>query len=213
MSVTAYYGRHARLYDAIATLPGIGRWRERAADALDLEPGDTVVEMGCGTGANLPVLREHVGPAGRVVGVDLTRPLLERARKRADKWRNVHLVEGDATRPAVDDVDAVLGTFVVGMFPDPATAVGRWCDLVRPGGRMAVLEATPSRRLVALPLNVAFDRFVRAGAPSGGSRASAALEERVRAAHGALAARTVARRHEQFAAGFVDLVSGTVATA
>lgn len=210
MTVTEFYGRHVRLYDALATLPGVGRWRERAADALELAPGDTVVEMGCGTGANLPYLRDRVGRDGRVVGVDLTRPLLERARERTARWSNVHLARGDATRPPVEAADAVLGTFVVGMFADPATAVGRWCDLVRPGGRVAVLEATRSPRLVALPLNLAFDWFVRAGAPSGGHGASDALDERVRAAGDVLAARTVERRHEPFAAGFVDLVSGTV---
>lgn len=210
MSVAAFYGRYARLYDAIATFPGVGRWRDRAADALDLEPGDTVVELGCGTGANLPHLRDRVGPEGRVVGVDLTRPLLERARARTAQWANVHLLEGDATRPPVDCADAVLGTFVVGLFRDPGPVVGRWCDLVRPGGRIAVLEATRSPRLIALPLNLAFDGFVRAGAPGGGRGASDALTERVRAAHDELAARTVARRHEQFAGGFLDLVSGTV---
>ncbi|MFB6171613.1 MAG: class I SAM-dependent methyltransferase [Haloarculaceae archaeon] len=211
MSVAAFYGRYARLYDALATLPGVDRWRDRAAAALDLAPGDTVVEMGCGTGANLPHLRERVGSAGRVVGVDLARPLLARARRRTARWSNVHLLAGDATRPPVARADAVLGTFVVGMLADPAAAVERWCDLVGPGGRVAVLEATRSCRLPGWPLNLAFDWFVRAGAPGGGAGASAALDERVRTAHAALAARTVARRHAQFAAGFVDLVSGTVA--
>lgn len=210
MSVAAFYGRYARLYDAIATFPGIGRWRDRAADTLDLETGDTVVEMGCGTGANLSHLRERVGAEGQVVGVDLTRPLLERARARTTRWANVHLLEGDATRPPVDRVDAVLGTFVVGMFQDPGPVVEQWCDLVRPGGRIAVLEATRSPKILTLPLNLVFDVFVRTGAPGGGQGASDALGERVRAAHDELAAQTVSRRHEQFAGGFLDLVSGTV---
>jgi ubiquinone/menaquinone biosynthesis C-methylase UbiE len=98
-----FYGRWARLYDAIATLPGVGSWRARAVEALELDPGDTAVEMGCGTGANLPYLRERVGPEGTVVGIDFTRGMLDRARVRVERagWENVHLVRGDATRPPV----------------------------------------------------------------------------------------------------------------
>ena len=51
----AFYGRWAGLYDVLATyVPGVGELRDRGAVALDLDRGDTVVEMGCGTGANLP---------------------------------------------------------------------------------------------------------------------------------------------------------------
>ena len=82
-AVTAFYGRWARLYDLLATrLPGVGRFRAAAADALDLSPGDTVVDVGCGSGAALPYLRERVGPDGAVVGVDLTGEMLARARER-----------------------------------------------------------------------------------------------------------------------------------
>lgn len=210
MSVQSFYGRYDRLYDAIATLPGVESWRERAVDALDLEPGETVVELGCGTGANLRLLRERVGPDGRVVGVDLTRPLLARARGRTSPWPNVHLVQGDATTPplAAGAADAVLGTFVLGMFADPAAVVDGWCDLVGREGRVALLEATRSDRLAAVPLNAAFDLFVRAGAPSGG--ADLPLDGRVRAGHRALAVRARDRRHESFGLGFLDLLSGTV---
>lgn len=69
-----------------------------AVDALELSPGDTVVEVGCGTGANLPLLAARVGPTGRVVGVDITDAMLERARALvlARGLRNVELVLSDA---------------------------------------------------------------------------------------------------------------------
>ena len=79
-AVTDFYDRLAARYDLLATAPVVRGWRELAAEALDLDPGDTVVEMGCGTGANVPALREQVGPEGRVVGVDLTAAVLDRAR-------------------------------------------------------------------------------------------------------------------------------------
>lgn len=216
MSVREFYGRHAALYDAIATLPFVRGWRAAAADALDLSPGDTAVEMGCGSGANLPHLRERVGPSGRVVGVDLTRPLLQRARGRGD----ADLLQADATRPPVADADAVLGTFVCGMFQDPAAVVDRWCDLVGPGGRVALMDATPTDDLPGRPLNPAFRAFTRGTAPAestlSAARAALAgsgdwtLEERVHASREALVARTGDRRFERFALGFVGLASGTV---
>ncbi|ELY88154.1 type 11 methyltransferase [Natrialba hulunbeirensis JCM 10989] len=109
-SAQEFYGRWARLYDLIARrTPGIARLRRRAAAACRLDRGDTVVEMGCGTGANLPYLREQVGPEGTVIGVDFTRPVLKRARAMiADRgYENVHVVRGDATQSpfaAVADV-------------------------------------------------------------------------------------------------------------
>lgn len=165
-AVTDFYGRWAALYDVVATrTPGVRRARERAVDALSIAPGDTVVEMGCGTGANLPLLRERVGPAGAVVGVDLTPGMLTRAGRRVDRagWRNVHLVRGDAARPPVAAADAVLATFVVGMFEEPESTVRGWADLLDPGDRIVLLDAAP--RDAAGVLDAAFRLFVAASAP------------------------------------------------
>jgi ubiquinone/menaquinone biosynthesis C-methylase UbiE len=213
-STQAFYGRWAAVYDRLASAPGVGSWRERAADALDVDAGDTVVEMGCGTGANVPALSERVGPAGRVVGLDVTREMLLRAREHPRRvGETVDWVQADAVRPPVSDADAVLSTFVAGIFPDPAAAVDAWCDCVRPGGRVALLNFQRSDRTLAAPLNVAFEGFVRLSAP--GTRLSrrshaSAFEQRVAAARERLTERTVARRYETFAGGFLGLVSGRV---
>ena len=224
-SIAAFYGDNAALYDRIATLPPVGRWRARAVTALDLDPGDTVVEMGCGTGANLPYLRAAVGPSGRVVGVDLTGPLLERARDRIARkgWTNVHAVQGDATAPPVEAADGLLATFVVGLLADPAAAVGDWCDVVAAagGGRLALVDATASSHPAGRLLNPAFRAFVAAGAPSSspgdvvralapGSDLDAPLRERVGASRRALAARATDRRCGTMGVGFVGVLSGTV---
>jgi len=125
----SFYGRWARLYDVLATLPGVRSWRASATDELALDDGDLALEMGCGTGANLPHLRERVGPDGRVVGLDVTRGMLERARGRG----SADLLQADAARPPIaEPVDGLLGTFVVAMFADPGSIVDGWCDLVRP---------------------------------------------------------------------------------
>lgn len=211
MAVAEFYGRYAALYDRIATLPGVGRWRAAAADALALAPGDLVVEMGCGTGANLPYLRERVGPAGRVVGVDLTRPLLERAR---DRGADV-LLQADATTPPLGAADAVLGSFVSGMFAEPAAVVEGWCDLVGSGGRVALLDAAPSRHPVGRLANPAFGAFTVASAPAESLLdppydAPAALADRVAAAHRTLTDRAGEPRTGRYALGFVRLTAARV---
>jgi ubiquinone/menaquinone biosynthesis C-methylase UbiE len=211
----AFYGRWAGLYDALATAPGVASWRRRAVDALALSPGDTVVEMGCGSGANLPLLRDAVGPTGTVVGVDVTRELLDVARDRAaaEGWSNVHCIQADAREaPLAGDVDAVLASFVVGMLSEPGAAVAEWCALCGPGGRVALLNFQRSGRPLALPLRAAFEAFVWLSAPSGSRSGapSAGLERRVVAARAGLVAETVDRRFETFGAGFLGLLSGSV---
>ncbi|MEF8777339.1 MAG: class I SAM-dependent methyltransferase [Natronomonas sp.] len=217
-SVQEFYGRQAALYDRIATAPVIDRWRRIAARRV-ASPGATVVEMGCGTGANLPYLREGVGPEGRVLGIDITGPLLELARTRARNYDNVDIGLGDATEPPVCEADAVLATFVCGLFSDPATVVDRWCDLVGPGGRIGLLNATASETLLGQLLNPAFDMFVAAGSPERGiddvlvapfGDVDTELSRRVNAARAALADRTIDRRYETFGLGFVGLLTGTV---
>ena len=208
--VRGFYGRWARLYDLLATLPGVGSWRRQTVAALALDPDDTVVEMGCGTGANVPYLRQRVSH-GRIVGVDLTREMLQRAHTGDDR---VDLVQADATRPPIRTADAILATFVVGLFEQPARAVDRWCDCVGTGGRVALLNFQRSDRTWAPLPNLAFEVFVRLASPGGRlSRSSQAttLQRRVRAAREALVGRTTECRFETFAGGYLGLVVGRVA--
>lgn len=204
-----FYGRWARAYDYLCrVLPGLGGLRSAAADALALAPGDTVVDLGCGTGANLAHLRERVGSTGIVVGVDLTPGMLAEAEKRVARrgWQNVHLVQGDAAHPPVRDADAVLGSFVVGLLANPGPAVQRWLSCLTDGGRVAVLEAGRSDHAAARHLNRAFDAFVAAGSPSDGREApSRALESRIEAARRALGTHATLTRDERQVTGFVQL--------
>jgi ubiquinone/menaquinone biosynthesis C-methylase UbiE len=210
-----FYSTASGLYDIVATAPGVTSWRVRAVDTLDLDAGDTVVEMGCGTGANFPALREAVGPEGRVVGVDLVGAMLERARRRivTAGWENVHVVRGDATRPPIQEADAVISTFVVGMLPEPDVAVRRWIRCVAPGGRVTLLNAGRTDRLVARPLNIPLRVFVRATAPK--HRLSLRsptriLERRWADACGALFEGTTDHHDQRLGLGLVSLAGGRV---
>ncbi|RLM88360.1 methyltransferase domain-containing protein [Halobellus sp. Atlit-38R] len=152
------YGAWAPLYDWFArATSSIGGVRAGCVAALGLGPGDTVVEFGCGPGVNLPALREAVGPTGHVVGVDITGPMLDRARSRVARhgWENVSLVRGDATTPPISAVDGVLATFVTSLFEDPYAVVSRWCGLA---DSVVVANFVPRG---SRPANAALDLFVR----------------------------------------------------
>ena len=81
------YDRHAKIYDLTVWfyyLAGmrIGHWRRMTVDALGLEPGDTVIEVGCGTGLNFSLLERVVGNEGKIIGIDISQAMLDRARER-----------------------------------------------------------------------------------------------------------------------------------
>lgn len=143
-AVRGLYDRLAPVYDGAAAAYGLvggGRYRRRAARALRLSPGDTVVDLACGTGANFSHLVEAVGPTGRVVGVDLSPGMLAQARQRveAEGWENVDLVEADVREFAFPEpVHGVLSTFGIEMVPEHADVIARAMDALTPGGRIAV---------------------------------------------------------------------------
>ena len=155
------YAAWARIYDWFArATASVGGVREGCVRALDLDPGDTVVEFGCGPGVNLPALREAVGQDGRVVGVDLTGAMLDRARGLVERrgWENVSLVQADATTPPVTEVDGVLATFVTSLFSDPYAVVGDWCEL---GDDVVIAAFVPQG---SRPANAALWAFARLNA-------------------------------------------------
>ncbi|WP_435159525.1 class I SAM-dependent methyltransferase [Haladaptatus sp. DFWS20] len=213
-----FYGRWARLYDLLASAtPGLSQLRDRVADELGLEPGDTVIEMGCGTGANFPHLQERVGPTGTIIGVDFTRGMLHQARGRVERerWENVHLVQADAAAfEPREDVDAVLATFVVGMLDDPYATVGRWLDRISPGGGLALLDAGQSTHPYSWPVNQAFRGLVVASTPGRGTNFEEppwnVLDDRVAEARRALSERAVETSDSEHALGVVRITGGKV---
>lgn len=216
MSAADFYTRWADLYDHVSrSIPGIARLRRQTAQSFGLELGEVVVEMGCGTGANFSYLREQVGPEGAVIGVDFSNGVLRRARKHVERegWENVHLVRGDARSPPLEGADAVVATFVIGMFSDPEAVVEEWCAFVGSGGRIAVLNAARSRRAYGPLVNAPFRVFVLVSTPDKrrlDEPAHVLLDERVTAGHAAverLCERTV---HDEGALGLVRLTAGRV---
>lgn len=142
------YRKRAKRYDVTSNrLYLIGQrtmaYKHLALEQLALRPGDTVVDAGCGTGHNLPLLAEAVGPTGRVVGVDLTDAMLERAQERVDKLRlsNVSLVQGDLTTYQYpENVCGIIACFSLTLIGEYAKVVERGYEALAPGGRWVVLD-------------------------------------------------------------------------
>lgn len=139
------YRRTASFYDvalALARPLGAARWRRATIRSLDLRSGDTVVDLCCGTGANFPGLREAVGPTGRVVGVDLTKAMLQGARTRIERagWANVATVQADALDYRFPQpIDAVISTYGLEMVPEYDAVIKRAAAALPPSGRLALL--------------------------------------------------------------------------
>ena len=108
----ARYRDHAAGYDASAerTMP----LRRRTVAKLALQPGQTVLDVACGTGMSFPLLREGVGESGRIIGVELSPAMLAIARERCARegWSHVTLVESAMETADIPvPVDAILFNF------------------------------------------------------------------------------------------------------
>lgn len=142
------YRKRAKNYDFTANLYylfGYREWayRRMAVEALHLKPGDTVVELACGTGLNFPLYQAEVGPHGRIIGVDLTDAMLAEAQERVrqNQWQNVTLVHSDALLYQFPGtVNAVISTYALSLIPESAQVLKNSAAALVPGGRLALLE-------------------------------------------------------------------------
>jgi ubiquinone/menaquinone biosynthesis C-methylase UbiE len=142
------YRKKAKHYDVTSRLypaPGYPQRAQRlgAVEALGLRPGDTVVDVACGTGLNFPLIEEAIGPEGRIVGVDLTDAMLAQARARIEThgWNNISLVQADAAGfdfPA--EIDAILSTYALSQVPECAEVIAHGAAALSGGGRWVVLD-------------------------------------------------------------------------
>lgn len=151
-----HYDVAARLFDLLGF--GYRRLRVEAVDALALKRGDTVLEIGCGTGANFPLIEDRIGRSGRLIGIDLTAAMLDEARDRVARegWDNVELVQCAASAYpfAEHSVDAALSTFALTLEPEYDAVIASLARALRPNGRFAIADLKLARgwRLVFLPL-------------------------------------------------------------
>jgi SAM-dependent methyltransferase len=147
------------------TDPLIRPFGEAAIAAAGPRPGERVLDVGCGCGDTSLALSQIVGPAGQVVGVDVSKPMLEVARKRGAGAANLTFLEADASRGALPGpFDLLYSRFGVMFFDDPTSAFARLRTSLTSAGRLAfaawqgphlnpwaAIPATAARQASGLP--------------------------------------------------------------
>ena len=160
------FDRVAGVYDLLNTVMSAGlhhRWRERAADLARVGPGDRVLDVATGTGDLAIELSRRVSPGGEVVGSDFSEEMLARARRKNRSPQMLSFEWGDALDLDYpdDSFDAATVGFAARNFADLPAGLREMRRVVRPGGRVVVLEfTTPTRLPLSAFYSVWFDRMV-----------------------------------------------------
>jgi SAM-dependent methyltransferase len=137
----------------------------RAMERADIAPGERVIDVGCGCGDTTITLGERVGSAGRVLGIDVSAPMLARAAElaRAVGLANVRFENADAQthRFPPGAFDVVYSRFGSMFFADPVAAFANLRAALRPGGRLAFVcwQALPENPWLFVPLRAAAEHL------------------------------------------------------
>ena len=183
------FDRIAGVYDLMNTAMTAGLhhgWRTRAADRAELSEGDSALDLCCGTGDLALELRARVGASGRVVGADFSERMLELANEKALErgMPDVTFEWADALELPYSDAsfDAVTVGFGVRNLADLEVGVREMARVLRPGGRLVVLEITqPQKPPLSTFFSLWFDRIVPLlGRVAGDPEAYSYLPESVR---------------------------------
>ena len=148
---------------------GYGHYRQKAIASLNLQPGDTVLDLCCGTGLNFPLLEKAIGSEGKIIGVDLTDAMLAQAQKRVEKngWANVELVQSDVTfYQFPTGVDGIISTWGITLVPECERAIQNGSQALSPGKRWVILDFKIPDNWLAMFAPLLSFLFIR---PFGGS--------------------------------------------
>ena len=186
--VRGMFDRISGVYDLMNSAMSAGlhhEWRQRAVELADVGPGSDALDVCCGTGDLALELRRRIGPDGRVVGSDFSEPMLELARaKSGEQGLPVEFGWADALDLPYGDAsfDAVTVGFGARNLADLDTGLGQMARVLRPGGRLVILEITrPNREPLSTFYSLWFDRLVPLlGQVAGDADAYSYLPESVR---------------------------------
>ena len=121
-------------------------FRRICIDRIGIKDGDVVLDLGCGTGLNQPIIASRIGSSGQIIGIDASRNMLSHARSRAHDQGyagNLQLVHGDLRNLEhldVGAVDAVVATLIFSVVPAWRAVFHASFGLLKPGGRYGVMD-------------------------------------------------------------------------
>jgi demethylmenaquinone methyltransferase/2-methoxy-6-polyprenyl-1,4-benzoquinol methylase len=152
VAIQQMFNRIAPTYDFLNDCISFGMhrlWKNTACRMLNLSPGNQVLDVCTGTGDLVTTLLKHVGPAGRVVGVDFSEEMLTVARNRFSPLPQAEFVQGDALNLPFDDnrFDGAIVSFGLRNVVDIPRAVQEMARVVRPGGWVVNLDTCPKPKM------------------------------------------------------------------
>jgi demethylmenaquinone methyltransferase/2-methoxy-6-polyprenyl-1,4-benzoquinol methylase len=143
------YQSNARYYDFAVKVfyPLIGlrinEYRKKAVEYLNLNQGDFVIDLGCGTGLCFPLIIEKIGPTGKLLGLDISSEMLSIAegKVRAAKWKNVELVHSDIEKTELPSgVNSIISTGVFGYLEDREEVLRRIHKSLVDHGKIVIVD-------------------------------------------------------------------------
>ena len=133
-------------------------YRQKLILSLQLQPGQTVLDIGCGSSLNFELIMDAIGPNGTLIGVDFSAKMLQRAQKTIDKngWKNVFLLQQDATKLNLKElnihsgsdirIDRILCTLGLSVFPNWQLVFEKSFNLLEPNGKFGIMDLHNNKR-------------------------------------------------------------------
>ena len=166
------YQKNAKTYDLAVKIfypligLKIGEYRKRAVDYLNLNDGDVVVDLGCGTGLCFPLLMEKIGPNGKLIGVDISTEMLSVAEKRVKSagWSNVELIHSDIEKFELpDEINGLISTGVFGYLGERTKVLEKIYKSLVNNGKVVIVDGKRPEKWPSL----LFKLFVKLSSPYG----------------------------------------------
>jgi demethylmenaquinone methyltransferase/2-methoxy-6-polyprenyl-1,4-benzoquinol methylase len=149
-------------------------YRKLAISKLGIKEGNTAVEIGCGTGLNFEYALDYIGKTGKLIGIDLTDAMLEKAKDRVLKnnWENIELVNIDAAKYEFpQNINAVYSSFVLNMVPEYEEIINNAYQALTSDGKLVILDLKQSEKwplwvvkfgvLITKPFGISLDLLDR----------------------------------------------------
>lgn len=172
-AVTLEVGYSKKQLEAVPEGANLGLGCGAPIEHLALRAGETVVDLGSGAGIDVFLAADSVGPTGRVIGVDMTPEMLQRARGNAMKAgiTNAEFREGRLENLPVDSetVDAITSNCVINLVPDKSAVFKEIARILKPGGRLVISDIVLDKRL---PPEIEQDVYAWVGCISGAAMRS-----------------------------------------